>query len=123
MVIILATYANFVAIRRVAVYAIEVDFYNKLSVAYDLGGVGGVNSELRKIAATTKLRHELKIAAEFKDRLVDLKNPKDFIEGSISYANKKIRLLLYLRHLALGLILVILILKMFYLKIRSTKRD
>ena len=121
--IILATYANFVTIRRMAVYAIEVDFYNKLSVAYDLGGVEGINSELFKIESRTKLRHELKIAAEFKNKLGSLREPKDFIESSISEANKKIKLLSNLRRIALALILVILVLKFFYQKNRRTKED
>jgi len=121
LLIILAIYANVVAIKRLAVFAIEVDFYNKLSVAYDLGGREGVKTELSKIEAISKLRRELRIAAEFRNRTASLEDPKGIIENSRSYAIKKINMLLNLRRLSIILILVLLVLKFFILKKRKTQ--
>jgi hypothetical protein len=92
---------------------VEVDFYNKLSVAYDIGGVEGVKSTLYKIKTHDKVRHELLVAAEFEKRLETFKDPEIYIDKTIAEKSKEIRLLLNLRKVVIILILGILVLRVF----------
>ncbi|MFA5286816.1 MAG: hypothetical protein WC394_00905 [Candidatus Omnitrophota bacterium] len=118
--IVLAAYVNLIAVNRLGFYAIEVDFYNKLSVAYDIGGIEGLKSTLNKIKIHDKSRHELVVAADFEKKLNALDDPKNFIDNALSQENKKIRLIINLRRVAIALILVIFLLRIF-VNIQSLK--
>ena len=118
--IILAVYANFIAINRLGRYAIEVDFYNKLSVAYDIGGLEGLKSTLKKIKIHDKSRYELKVAVDFEDKLAGLKDLKGFIDNALSYGNRRIRLIMNLRRAAIALISIIFLLRIL-INLRSRK--
>jgi hypothetical protein len=109
--ILLTIFANFIAIKRMAYYAIRANFYDKLSVAYDIGGINGLRSEFAKIKAHGKLRHELAVIAEFEKRLDSLKDPEDFIDNALAENKKQIMLLKNLRSIAITLILIIFILR------------
>lgn len=113
---LLAFFANFIAIRLIARHAIEVYFYNKLSVAYDIGGMPGLESELGKIITRDKLRKELALAADFKKRLAGLNEPEGFIDRSLSESNRQIILLRNLRSVAVALIIAVYLLNIFMLR-------
>jgi hypothetical protein len=113
ILILLAIFANFVAIRRMSRYAIEANFYDKLSVAYDIGGLNGLKKELARIKAREGLRHEVETAADFEKKLSNLKDPKTFIDNALSEDKKNIILLRNLRIYAFALILLIVILRIF----------
>lgn len=113
-------YANFIAIKRMAYYAIRANFYDKLSVAYDIGGIDGLKYELVKIRTRGKLRYEPAAAAELEKRLGALKDPEGFIDNALSENKKKIMLFRNLRSAAIALTGVIYIF-IFFGKIRPAK--
>jgi hypothetical protein len=110
---LLALYANFIAVNRLGRYAVEIDFYNKLSVAYDLAKEEGVRKELSGIKAKSRLRHELKSAAEFENNPAALKDTGKFISDTLLLKNKQARSLLRMRRAAIILIAVILLARFF----------
>lgn len=113
MLVLLAIFANFITIRSIGRYIIEGIFYDRLSVAYDIGGINGLRSELAKIRTSDKLRYELAVAAEFENKFDSLKDPKNFIDNTLSEIRKKVMLLRNLRSAAFALILAILALRIF----------
>lgn len=119
----LVIFANFVTIRLIGRYAVEVYLYDKLSVAYDIGGMSGLKSELARIKTGEKLRRELKLAAEFEEKLGSLKEPKVFIDNALSGNRKKIMFLRNLRIISFALILAVLALRLFVnLKLARDKK-
>jgi len=94
-------------------YAVEVNFYDKLSVAYDIGGMKGLESELAKIKAQGDLRQELAMAQEFQEKLGSLKEPEDFIDRALAEKKGRIILLKNFRIIAMALIAVIFVLRIF----------
>jgi hypothetical protein len=123
ILMLLVIFANFITIRRLGRYAVEVFVYSKLSVAYDIGGINGVKHELAKIKSDEKLRHELELAAEFERKLDTLKNPEGFIDNALAEGKRKIALLRRLRIIAFALIFLICILRIFVnLKLARSKK-
>lgn len=109
--IVLALYANLIAINRLRHYAVQVDFYNKLSVAYDIGGRKGVENTLVKIRAHDEWRREQVLADEFEPDFYRLKDPEQYIDGILYKLNQKIRFISNLRILAIIFIFMIVILR------------
>jgi len=106
---ILFIFANFVTVRRMGYYAIEANFYDELSVAYNTGGTDGLKKELDRIALSAKMNRKRAMAEEFKVRLKDLGDPRGLIQRSLSEDMKKIALFRNLRSAAIGILAIILI--------------
>lgn len=123
IMIFLAIFANIIVLRRIGSYVVEVNFYDKLSVAYDIGGAGGLRSELARIKTHDKLKRESALAAEFEKRLANLKEPEAFIDNALAENRKKIKFLISLRNAAMMLILAVFILRAVVdLKLRRNKQ-
>jgi len=110
---ILVIFANFVTVRRMGYYAIEANFYDELSVAYNTGGTDGLKKELDGIALSAKMNRKRAMAEEFKVRLKDLGDPQGFIQRSLSEDMRKIALFRNLRSAAIGILAIILIFRIF----------
>lgn len=113
IMMLLAFFANFIAIRLMGREAIKVYFYNKLSVAYDLAGMPGLKIELDKIIAQDKFRKETALAATFKERLAGLSDPEGFIDRASADGNRQLVRLKNLRNAALALIFAVYLLNIF----------
>jgi len=121
LLVILAVFANFVSIRMGTRYIIELDFYDKLSAAYEFGGTGAINKKLAEIEASSKWSQELKIAADFHKKLEGLKEPSAYFDKVISEATNKITLFRFLRIASFVLIFIILILR-FLIEAKARKK-
>ncbi len=104
-------FANIYAIRRMSAYAVELFFYDRMLVAYQVGGMPGVNNELERILSQDKMPRELRVAATFKKSLQSLKSPEEFLRNAVEAKKEKINLFRNLRNLAFGFIIVLVLLR------------
>jgi len=102
-------FANFYAVRLMGRYGVELFFYDKLAVAYDIGGAEGMQKELQQIMLNEKFRRELVLADDFKNKLGALDNPQAYLVNKVQDARKKIALLRNLRTIAIALMFIIFI--------------
>lgn len=102
-------FANFYAVRLMGRYGVELFFYDKLAVAYNIGGADGMKKELREIIANEKFPKELVLANDFENKLRALDNPQAYLVDKVQDARKKIALLRNLRTIAIALMFIIFI--------------
>ncbi len=75
---------EFYAIRRILRFGRELYFYDKLLVAYDIGGAKGLEDELGKIRASEKSSLELALVKDFEIKLKGLKDPAVFLGEKVA---------------------------------------
>lgn len=100
-------FANFYAVRKIIYHGVEVYLYDKLVVAYDIGGKDGINKELNKILTLDKMPHELALAREFQAQYKDLKDPIGYLRQKAAESRGKVMLFRNLRSAAIILLLLI----------------
>ncbi|MFH1381040.1 MAG: hypothetical protein ABIH57_02585 [Candidatus Omnitrophota bacterium] len=105
---ILFIFANFYTVRKAARDAIELYFYDKLLVAYRIGGVNGLNTELNSVFFDPRLQQELKLAEKFKNDQKNIKDVGGFLKNITDKKRKAIRLARVMRVAAFGFIAVFL---------------
>ena len=81
-------FANFVSIRMIARYAVDTYFYDKLLVAYDIGGPQGLRIELGKIPVTDKSAREAMLAKDFAVELETLTEPGRFLQDKVDKSKR-----------------------------------
>ena len=111
MLLLLFIWANFYTVRKVVRYGVELYLYDKLLVAYQIGGMPGLKSELKKETSQYRMPRELTLAREFEKKLEDIKFPGDFLEKVINEKKEKIKLFKKLRIVAFVFIAIILLLR------------
>lgn len=104
-------FANIYAIRQLGSYAVELFFYDKLLVAYQIAGMPGVNNELQRILTQEKMPREKAIAGVFKKNLVNLRDCGGFLKNIVEEKKNKINFLRKLRNIAFGCIIVLILLR------------
>lgn len=97
-------FANFYAVRVMLRCGVNVYFYDKLLVAYNIAGDKGLEEELAKVRATEKMPRVLKLAAEFDARRSSLADPEGYLQGKVDQNKKMVNLVRNLRSLAIILI-------------------
>lgn len=112
LLFVLFIFANFYVIRVAGLCAVEAYFYDKLLVAYQIGGERGMQLELEMILANDKMPHELATAREFKSNLGNIKEPDKFLEEAAKDGKEKIKLLRLLRNIAFVFILLFAVLRL-----------
>lgn len=100
-------FANFYAVRKLMQYGMEVYFYDKLSVAYSIGGAKGLEEELEKMRSTDKMPRELPLAKEFEIKLKNLQDPAVFLRDKVEQNKERISLIRSLRSAAIILMFFI----------------
>ena len=116
IIFLLFIFANVYAVRKIIYYGAEVYLYDKLLVAYQIGGMPALKDELGKVIAQDKMRHELAVAEEFRAKLDNIKDPGKFLEQVSSGEKLKINLFRNMRGATFILIAVIFLVR---LKIRK----
>jgi len=101
--------ANFLTVRVMLRYGVDAYFYDKLLVAYDIGGKGGLKEELGKIPVTGKSSRESVLAKDFNSRFAGLGNPELFLSQKVQESKQKIILMRNLRNAAVGVIFILFI--------------
>lgn len=110
----LVIFANIITIRLMSRYAVEMNFYDKLSVAFDFGGIDALKKELSKIKLQEKMPYALKIVAEFEKKLPALNNPEAFVDDALKKSKQRIFLFRHLRSISFILILLILVIRIYF---------
>lgn len=105
-------YANFYAVRKMSNYGVELYFYDKLSVAHDIGGSKGMKDELRKIIFSEKFPKELALARAFESRLQNLKDPAAYVDAQVEHSKARLLFIRHLRTIAIVLMLLLFIWRM-----------
>jgi len=100
-------FANFIAVRMMFRYGVDTYFYDKLLVAYTIGGEKGLKTELDKITVTDKLRRESVLAKDFSARLQTLTYPGAFLQDKVQKNKKKAYFIRNLRSAAIVLMIVL----------------
>ena len=100
-------FANFISIRMIMRYGVDTYFYDKLLVAYTVGGADGLKMELDKIPLTDKLPRELMLAKDFSVRLATLTDPGAFLKDSVQKSKDKAFFIKKLRSAALVVMLIL----------------
>jgi hypothetical protein len=113
-------FANFYAVRKMLDYGVKVYFYDKLLVAYNIGGIKGLEDELEKIRVTDKMPRELILAEEFASRLKSLKEPAVFLEDKVEWGKKRIN---FIRSLRSGAIVLMVLIFGYQLILEKQKRE
>jgi len=109
-------FANFVAVRMILRYGVETYFYDKLLVAYTIGGAKGLKTELNNMIVGDSPGREAILAKDFTARLEALGDIKAFLQDKV-YKGKKI--VASVRNLRLAAIYLMFILFAWQLIIKS----
>jgi hypothetical protein len=110
--LLLFLFANIYAIRQLTRYGIEFYFYDKMLVAYQIGGMPGLRSELKSVLLQDKMPREIAVAKVFQKKLNNLETPENFLKGISKELKRKIDLFRALRNIAFGLIMVIFLFRL-----------
>lgn len=105
--------ANFYAVRKMNHYGMELYFYDKLLVAYNIGSGAGLKEEVDKILADERYPRELAMARDFMVKLKDLKDPGVFLNDKVNQDKEKVIFFKRLRNAAIILMFVILAWRLF----------
>ena len=100
-------FANFFAVRMMLHYGVDTYFYDKLLVAYTVGGAKGLKMELEKIPLTDKLPRESMLAKDFTARLETLTDPEVFLKDKVEKNKKMVNLIRGLRSVAIVFMFII----------------
>jgi len=100
-------FANFLAVRMMLRYGVDVYFYDKLLVAYNIGGMSGLKVELEKIRTDDNISREDILAQDFASKLGNLQDPATFLSAKVSQNKKMVYLVRSLRSWAIALMTVI----------------
>ena len=104
----LVIFANFFAVKAMSIYAVEVIAYEKMSVAYNIGGINGLNFEIDQILSHSQFKRELSTAKEFRDLLGTLKEPGVYLQNEISERKNQVVFYNRMRRLSMVLIFILL---------------
>lgn len=123
IIFLLFLFANIYAVRKVMQYGTEVYFYDKMSVAYQIGGINGLKKEMETVLSQSKIPREIKLAKAFQKELNSLTDPGEFLKSTVYEKSRKISLFRNLRSLAFGAILGFLILRLITNKRKQRKKN
>ncbi|MDD3345158.1 MAG: M15 family metallopeptidase [Candidatus Omnitrophica bacterium] len=105
-------FANFLAVRLMLNYGVDTYFYDKLQVAYSIGGPEGLKAELAKIPVTDPLRREAVLAKDFSFRLKTMGDPEAFLKEKVYESKKKAYFIRDMRSAAIFLMLILFVCQM-----------
>lgn len=91
-------------------YGVELNFYDKLSVAYDIGAKHGMEQELKKMLASNRFPKELVLAKAFESQLKNLKDPASYVDEQVKQNTNKIS---FIRNLRIAAIIIMFFLFIF----------
>jgi hypothetical protein len=111
-------YANYYAVKMMMRLGVEIYFYDKLQVAYTIGGENGIKKELKQILADDKMPGELALAKNFEPQLKNLKDPGAFLNHKVRQGQKKVKSIRDLRSIA-----IIIMFIMFSLRLMAKARN
>lgn len=100
-------FANFFAVRMMFSYGVEAYFYDKLLVAYTVGGAKGLKMELEMIPLGDKNPRESMLAKDFTARLGGLADPEAFLKDKVRKARKTVYFIRSSRSAAIVVMLII----------------
>ena len=122
VLLLLFLFANIYTIRQIMSCGLELYFYEKMLVAYQVGGEPGIKKELETIISQDKAPREIALAKVFKNKLGNIHQLDRPLKDITENLKKKINLFRNLRNAAFGLILVIFLFQfLLNLSVRKNK--
>ncbi|MCX5712004.1 MAG: hypothetical protein NTY47_02895 [Candidatus Omnitrophica bacterium] len=103
----LMLYANFYAVRRMEHYAVRAYFYERLSVAYDIGQMPAVRQQLSKIMQESRNPRQKTLAKNFIVQIDTIKEPGTYLGGAVDEQRRGFERVKFLRELAFFLLLIL----------------
>jgi len=100
-------FVNFYALKKILRCGVDTYFYDKLLVAYTIGGTNGLKIELDKIQITDKLAREKMLAKDFTARLETLTDPGVFLQDKVDKNKRMISSLENLRNAAIYIMFIL----------------
>jgi len=100
-------FANFFAVRMILSYGVDTYFFDKLLVAYTVGGTKGLKMELNKIQITDKLRRESMLVKDFSTKLETLADPEAYLTDKVQESKKRIFFVRNLRSVAILIMFIL----------------
>ena len=110
--LLLFLFANIYVIRQLMYYGLQLYFYDKMLVAFQIGGSSGLNKELASVLSQEKTPRETALAKSFKKNLNTFKTPDKFLKDTTEELKRKINFFRTSRNIAFVLIMVILLLRL-----------
>jgi hypothetical protein len=101
--------ANFYTVRNMNRYGLELYFYDKLLVAYNIGGEAGLKEELKEMLLDDRSPRQLILAKDFIAKMESLKEPLIFLNNQVEKNKSKISFFRNLRTTAIIFMLLIFI--------------
>ena len=99
-------------------YGLEVYCYDKLLVAFQVGGSSGLHDELNKISSRNNHKKEEALARAFQEKLPSLKDPQSWLSDRVARDRARINLVMNLRMAAMSVIFLVFCAR-FFLRKRS----
>lgn len=104
-------FVNFVSIKMIIRYGVDTYFYDKLLVAYNIGGSEGLKLELSKISVTDKSPREQMLAKDFAVQIETLTDPGRFLQDKVDKSKSKINSIKILRSAAIYILIILFALR------------
>lgn len=112
LLLLLSIFTNVYSIRQLSKYGLNLIFYDKMSVACQIGGLPGIKSELGNVILQSKMPREVALARVFEQELAGWGEPCASLKNKTEDLREKIVLYRNLRDIAAVLIFLILILRL-----------
>lgn len=120
LLMLLFLVANLYSVRRIMHYGVELYLYDKLNVAYQIGGISGLKLELEKIISEDKMPREKFEAEAFKKRLGSINEPGKYLQDLVADRKAKVNMFRNIRNLAFYAILIIILLRLTFNRLIKT---
>ncbi|MDD5108228.1 MAG: hypothetical protein PHC29_01780 [Candidatus Omnitrophica bacterium] len=108
---LLFIFANIYAVRKIFDYGTQVYLYDKLLVAYQVGGRSALVNELDRVLSEDKLHQELVSAERFKKNLININDPEKYLKNISAKKKLKINQLRNMRSAVFILLLLIFLIR------------
>ncbi|MFA5157127.1 MAG: hypothetical protein WC532_07060 [Candidatus Omnitrophota bacterium] len=100
-------FANFYAVRKMERYGLDLLFYDRLSVAYDIGSAEGMEKELTAILSNNSMPRVSKLARQFQSQLPGIEDPQGYLKNIVSEKRNTVMMLKNLRTAAIFVMLLL----------------
>jgi hypothetical protein len=117
LLLFLMLVANFYAFRQIKHHGLAAYFYQRMLVAYEIGGRPGLQQELSRALRQDRLPQESVLAKEFAQQIGAIGDPQQFLSEKLAEKIAKVNFFQELRNWAIVLIGVLLILRVVLTKV------
>ncbi len=104
----LMLYANLYAIARMEHYAVQAYFYQRLSVAYDIGQMPAVKQQLNKIKLEKSNKRQKQFAEKFETGIGSINDPGVYLSNMLERQKAGFERVKLFREIAFVLLMILI---------------